>query len=657
MRRNSLKARILFGVLATVTLVGSSAAAASPQWLLSLQGLSLPDYPPETDAVVLLNEVRTEVTASGEIKSYYRIAYRILTPTGKNLAWVRLPFDAETKISHVKAWNLKPGGIVHEVTHKEAVETQLFEYALFADTKSLLLLIPQVDVGSVIGYEYERRRRPYILQDLRYFQGRHPVIRSRFVLELPSGWSYRDLALNHSGVSPRVAGENRWVWELENLPGIPEEEGMPPFSTLAAGLAVGYFPEREVARGKAYESWHDVARWFTGLMAPRVNPSGAITDTARRLGDRKALAEFVQKQIRYVAIEIGIGGYQPHLAHEVFRNKYGDCKDKVTLLKSLFQSLGLDLYPVLIHSGGRGLEPDFPSPLYFNHMIAAIPLSEEEPAGPAVLTHPELGRFLLFDPTDPRTPFGQLPSSLQGTKALLVRGDTGHVIETPVAPAAYNRLLRTGHFQLFPDGRLEGEMNEQYRGTSAARERSWLLRQTHDQWMRGAESFVARWLPGVRLEKFGVGYLEGRDMLTETYHLAAPYFGQTAGELLLFRPCVLGSKVYDLAARKERKYPFQFSHLRSQSDVFEISLPVGYIVEKLPEPVEFDLPFAHYRASVTQEGNILKYTRTLEIKQLTVPAEVVPALRDFYRSVDRDERAVAILRRQEGNGPLGKVEE
>ena len=648
MGSRSLTRWMLFLALILAAAAANPAEARPPNWLRAIEQRSLPEYPAETNAVVLLDEARTVVRKSGEIRSYYRIAYKILNPEGTALAWIRLPFDEETKISNLKAWNLKEGGIVHEVTNKEAGETQLFGNVLFEDTKSMLLLIPQVEVGNIIGYEYERRHRPYILQDFWYFQQRYPVLQSRFLLEIPSDWTFHHQMLNHPDVPPRETGKNRWAWELDNLPGISEEEGMPPVSTVAAKLAVAYFPEKRAVRGQTFDSWDTVAGWFSGFMTPRAVPNGSITEVSNQLATKRSLAEFVQKQIRYVAIEIGIGGYQPHFASEIFRNKYGDCKDKVTLLKSLLQPLGVDLYPVLIHAGGGGLAPEFPSPLYFNHLIAAIPLGEGEKAGPAVLDHPELGRLLLFDPTDPRTPFGQLPAALQGTTALLVQNSTGYVIETPVTPPLQNRLLRTAKLQLLPNGRLEGDMQETYWGIPAARERNALLGKTHDHWMRMSQSFLARWLPGVAVEKFGVGNLESGPMLQETFHFVAPYFGQEAGELLLFHPCVLGSLVYRLPNIEDHKYPVQFRYLRSNSDIFEITLPPGFVVEQLPEPVEHDLPFAHYRSAITQEGNVLKYTRTLEIKQLTVPPEEVPALRDFYQMVDRDERSVVLLKRKAG---------
>jgi transglutaminase-like putative cysteine protease len=54
----------------------------------------------------------------------------------------------------------------------------------------------------------------------------------------------------------------------------------------------------------------------------------------------------VQHDIRYVAIELGIGAQQPHPASDVFTKRYGDCKDKATLLSSILKEIGVDSYYV-----------------------------------------------------------------------------------------------------------------------------------------------------------------------------------------------------------------------------------------------------------------------------------------------------------------------
>ena len=75
--------------------------------------------------------------------------------------------------------------------------------------------------------------------------------------------------------------------------------------------------------------------------ATTVGESGAAPDLAARL---RAPAAFAQRDIRYVAIEIGIGAYQPHAARDVLLNRYGDCKDKVTLLAAMLQEVGIESY-------------------------------------------------------------------------------------------------------------------------------------------------------------------------------------------------------------------------------------------------------------------------------------------------------------------------
>ena len=84
----------------------------------------------------------------------------------------------------------------------------------------------------------------------------------------------------------------------------------------------------------------------------------------------------MQRNIRYVGIEIGIGGLQPHTADDVFRNRYGDCKDKATLLRAMLENVGIHSTWVLVDTRRGFVDPKVPS-VDGNHAIAAI----EIPAG------------------------------------------------------------------------------------------------------------------------------------------------------------------------------------------------------------------------------------------------------------------------------------
>jgi hypothetical protein len=118
---------------------------------------------------------------------------------------------------------------------------------------------------------------------------------------------------------------------------------------------------------------------------------------------------------------------------------------------------------------------------------------------------------------------------------------------------------------------------------------------------------------------------------------------------LLVRPRVLGSRSSDLLETKEaRKYPVEFEGPSRDTDMFEIKLPQGYEVDDLPPPVNADYSFASYHSKAEVDGNTLRYTRTFEVKELSVPLSKVEDLKKLYRIIANDERNTAVLK------PAGK---
>src|SRR5207253_6464497 len=123
--------------------------------------------------------------------------------------------------------------------------------------------------------------------------------------------------------------------------------------------------------------WAEVGHWYAQLTAGRRSGSPEIRRKALELTEHqpaildrvKTLANFIQRAIRYIAIEIGIGGYQPHAASSIFASRYGDCKDKSTLLTAMLREIGVESYYVLVHSSRGVVMPQFPSMLNFDHVI------------------------------------------------------------------------------------------------------------------------------------------------------------------------------------------------------------------------------------------------------------------------------------------------
>ena len=108
---------------------------------------------------------------------------------------------------------------------------------------------------------------------------------------------------------------------------------------------------------------------------------------------------------------------------------------------------------------------------------------------------------------------------------------------------------------------------------------------------------------------------------------------------------MIGSKSSSLLETKEpRNFSIEFEGPVQDTDTFEISLPPGYEVDDLPPPVDVDFGFASYHSKTDMTGNAIRYNRTFEVKELSVPVSKAEELKKFYRIIASDERNTVVLR-------------
>lgn len=648
----------------TVTLLGWTAAARAgdaPAWMHALVNAPLPEHDEKTDAVLMYSEKSEKsvlVQSADKIKITVREAYKILRPGGREYGTLVVPYNSHQKITAMRAWCIPSQGKDYEVKDKEAVEISLRKIEgseLVTDVKDKFLRIPAAEPGNIVGYEYEEEDQPLVLQDVWRFQQESPVREARYSLQLPSGWVYKVMWMNYPETKPAESG-NQSQWVVSQIKGIQHEDNMPPWQGVAGQMIVSFVPPG--ASGRGFQNWKEMGIWYQGLTSGRREASpelkqkvASLTSSSRTPLDKmKALASFAQRDIRYVAIELGIGGWQPHAAPDVFTHHYGDCKDKATLMGSMLEEIGVDSYYVVINSERGSVTPE--TPAYkdgFDHVIIAIRLPDSvvDPSLMATIVHAKLGRLLFFDPTDELTPFGQLSGALQANYGLLVGPDGGELVELPVMPSAMNGIRRAGKLTLDSVGTLTGDVQEIRVGDRAWSQR-WALRAaTKDtDKIKPIESLLSHSLATFVITKASVGNLQSTDLpFVYDYSVTARNYAKTAGNLILLRPRFIGNKSSDLLETKEpRKYPVEFDGPSRDTDTFEIALPSGYEVDDLPPPVNADYSFASYHSKTEVNGGMLKYTRTFEVKELSVPVSKVEELRKLYRIIASDERSSAVLK-------------
>jgi hypothetical protein len=627
-----------------------------PDWVRTAAQQKLPEYSPETNAVVLLEDITYTVAPDASAIEHHRRVIKILRPQGRSEGMVGVPFDKDTRILSMHVWSIGPDGHEYAVKDNEMSEHGYGEGHLFEDDKVRVASAPGRDPGGIVAYEYEQRSHPYLTEKTWFFQSDIPRLNQGFTLELPLGFTHGTVWAHSKQFPPIELEHQRWRWELKDTPAIDLDQVTlrPDAFSLAGRMTIHYAGPGISTPTEG--TWQSIGEWYQTLSKDRLVATPEIAAKAKELASDKidfydkteAIAEFVQKQVRYFAIEMGIGGYQPHFAGDIFHNRYGDCKDKATLLTSMLSTVGVHGALVMVDDRRGVVDPEAPS-IVGDHMIAAIeiPKGYSSPKLRSVITAKTGRQYLIFDPTWEKTAFGQLEHNLQGGYGVLMEGPESQVIHFPVLPPDLNTIRRTARFQLQPDGSLKGTITEKRFGDVSEHRRMLYTMGDAKQQTRYLDSQLGQDFTSFTVSDFKVQNAEALNKdLTTSYSLTADRFARSAGLLLMVRPRVLGNEDLEADHRKRHEFPINLDQTMLAQDDYSIELPPGYAIDEIPDPVKLDLGFASYESSSNVKDNILHYTRTYTVREVTLPADKYSDVQKLAGVIAADEQRNAVLKKQ-----------
>jgi hypothetical protein len=388
-------------------------------------------------ATLLEKSIDIEIRPDGALE---RTHLRVRLDGPRDLSnWSPFPvvLDENRELVDLNASALQPDGKTVKVSRHDLDTHQV---AGAGNLHSSLILrsvtFPTVPVGSVLALDYEVRERPYFPAGQIPLGSSTPIESLRVAVHGGgAGWRYRvdgtmpGLAVQESPGGVMVTGAR--------LPALEPPEKAP--GSASEGAVLRY------AWGDA-ASWEAVGRWYEGILASVPREAGPVTAKARELAagvsDKRRrmelLTDFARRQVRYVAVEVGIGGYRPHTPQQVLEQLWGDCKDKALLLVDLLKEVGIEAYPALARLDPDGrVDRDFPSPYQFNHMIVAVPaegLGLDQDA-------PVAGGYLFLDATQETGGLAWLQPAVQDQEVLVVRGGRSELVRTPLRSAQEGRRL------------------------------------------------------------------------------------------------------------------------------------------------------------------------------------------------------------------------
>ena len=640
-----------------VVLAGPHAAEAPPAWLVEAARRPLPQYDARVPAVVLLNERRATVSDAGKVTISIRRAIRILARNGASEARAAEVYTSGASTVRVtRGWMIAPSGEDLKLNKENEYDRPYSpNNDLYSDVRVHGLdASRKADPGSVFGYESVIDETPLFAQFEWSFQWQLPCLVSRFVLTLPAGWHAAASMVNSAALVPTVDGTTS-TWELRNLPYIESEPARPELDSLVPRIAISYYPAAGAGASLpvAFSAWSDVSKWLFALNDPPAEPDDAISSKTREVvagahsdfQKIQAIGYFV-RSIKYISIQTGVGrggGYRPHTAGEVFRNAYGDCKDKAALMRAMLKAAGIVSYPVFLNATDRDyVREEWPSPEQFNHAIVAVRVSSETQA-PAVIDHPALGRLLIVDPTNPLIPPGELPMVEQGGLALVAAVDKSALVRLPMTSSEANLTEGEIHASLSATGMLTATVEEAWHGYAAVAPRCNYYGRTRPDFDKSIEEWVAENVTGAAVSRIEPADSSYPSRFTATFGMTATAYGQMkGGRLMVVKPYILGRRYSILFINPTRSNPIALNAESFRNKV-HITLPPGFKLDELPEPLQLDAPFGHYSAKCELSGAELFCSRDLEFRFASVPVEQYAEVRGFFEKILNEEQSLVVL--------------
>jgi len=627
-----------------------------PPWAEGLRGLSPPSSFASADAVVLLHESSVVMERGDRFRETTRRLVRIVKSAGAREAVARAYYRTDgDKILSLDAWLVSPDGTVRKLAKKEAVDRAVLDEAIYNEARERLYsAVDDVRPGALFAYESVVDYRSPFAQFEWNFQEDIPTCRSRFRLQAFDGWSVATATVGRDSI-PVNEEDGAWTWELRDVPGLEDEPLLPPVRAFAIRLAVNLLPPEGASTGsrRVIRRWEDASAWQAERVAAlgppgdrvRAKAAALAAGAANREDSIRAIARFTQS-INYVSISMGLGrggGYVPRPPGDVLQRSYGDCKDKANLMRSLLESIGIQAYLVGIRSrGGEFTLREFPALAQFDHCIVAV--QSDTPTAMTVHSN-AMGRLVLFDPTDPTTPWGSLPLGQQEAWGLLVAPHGGELVHVPASAPRDNARSRILEGTIGADGLLTARLRFETTGAGASRWRGTLRSHGAAEIERQRSWWMGPGSSAATVDSFGIREAEdGRILLMARFRM--PRWGAPmAGNLLVMDTGRLGAIGLPALADTPRVHPIEIP-ADHYEETFVLRLPPGYALDDAPKPIAIESPFGTIRFEVREESGALRIERAMEQRWTVLPATEYDEVRRFYLEARRAFQAPLVLSRR-----------
>lgn len=426
-------------------------------------------------------------------------------------------------------------------------------------------------------------------------------------------------------------------WELNKELARPREVYSPPYSEIFPNVLTSASLFKVGKSTGNASSWKLFGDWYYELSkGKRALPESAKSEIDRLIlgvedeqEQVKKLYQYMQDQVRYVSIQLGLGGWEPYPAEFVYQNKYGDCKALVNFMHAILEYAGIEAQPALIRTGIHSPEvvADFPSN-QFNHVVLRVTLAN--------------GNIMWLECTSKYLNPGRIGAGNEGKNALLITSEGAEIVRTEVSEADENVVLRTIDIKLAESGSaklnsilknkgaMDDDLLHQLKPLSQKKREEWLMSSLslNDFDLR---SYQFLGLDDGQGESGIMSELEVRDFASTTSkRLFVPI--NKLNQWNVYIP----DEEYRITALQ---LPYKFTEI--DSAVFEF--PEGYVLEALPESKFIEHSFGTFSLSLSEEEGKVVMKRKLVIRQQDIEKTEYENFKTFFTTVNKADQAQFVI--------------
>ena len=598
--------------LGYLLLVTTTAHAASPPWKEKffaaparavLESANRVSLPADTEVVILFEERLHVYGPDGASERRYRQVYQVRSEAAAQ-GWNSVETNWEPwheERPKVRARIVAPDGHVFFLDPNtiETTTPRASGHDLYTDRSSLRAPLPGVTRGAVVEVENITRENKPVFDEGSVegwvFVSGIPVQESRLIVDAPEALPVTFVLNNGEDVNRTETHPDGHV--VTTFEGGPWKARDPIFP----------YPPPELWRSSSVlfstgRSWKRVAARYLSIVEEQLKGAdlrdyARQTTAAAKTRDTRiaAILERLNREIRYTGLEFGAATLVPHPPAEVLSRRFGDCKDKATLLVGLLRAIGIEAHVALLDADvGRDIDARVPGMGGFNHAIVFVP--GETP--------------LWIDPTDPYTPMGELPLSDQGRLALVIRPGTNGLVKTPAVMSNQNLTQEMRELTLSEDGTIRLKERTLYKGALAGTTRQRYASLTHEDLDSSLRKYV---IDEYQVKDLASWSNSKPDELGKPFTLDLNVEGVSMGSVggdavvlplqvtPLFRDLPMEIRDPEKAASSlpaalkgiERKVDFVYALPYTYELVFRIKPAHGFVVQELPPDEETRLGPGH----------------------------------------------------------------